>query len=290
VTVFETIRRRIGDCSPAERRVARTLLSGSATVGLDSAGRLAATAGVSGATVTRFVDRLGYASYVDFQTALREEVDARLISPSDLYRRYQEQPFRETALTASHTVLSESVVSTLRDLEVNDFATAVSLVSGATKVFATGGRFSHVLAMRLVHMLQEVRPHTRLVGSNDRLAAVIDAGRRDVALVFDHRRYESETAKFARALDAAGASVILFTDPWLSPIAQIADVVFSIPVESPSPFESLTASLAVVEALVAGVVDALGERGRARFERFGSITDDLVDLWEGDGATRAEGA
>lgn len=58
-------------------------------------------------------------------------------------------------------------------------------------------------------------------------------------------------------------------------------------VSGPAPFESLTPALAVVETLITSVVDALGEPGRKRFERFGEIAERWVHPWP-DGATRVE--
>jgi DNA-binding MurR/RpiR family transcriptional regulator len=66
--VSERIRQRLGTLSPSERRLARALLSGPPTIGLESSVRLAQHAGVSGPTVSRFVtNQLGFGSYADFQ-------------------------------------------------------------------------------------------------------------------------------------------------------------------------------------------------------------------------------
>src|SRR5918911_5276617 len=73
--------------SPAERRVARALLAEYPVAGLESAGRLAERAGVSGATVVRFATRLGFAGYPDLQESLRREVQERMSSPLVLFER-----------------------------------------------------------------------------------------------------------------------------------------------------------------------------------------------------------
>ena len=60
------------------------------------------------------------------------------------------------------------------------------------------------------------------------------------------------------------ATVVLITDPWLSPIADLADHVLTVDVEAPSPYDSMVPSVALVEALVAGVVAKLGKTTRSR--------------------------
>ncbi|HZC41150.1 MAG TPA: MurR/RpiR family transcriptional regulator, partial [Streptosporangiaceae bacterium] len=66
-SVSEQIRQRLGELSPSERRVARALLAGPPTIGLESSARLAAHAGVSTPTVSRFISQLGFGSYAAFQ-------------------------------------------------------------------------------------------------------------------------------------------------------------------------------------------------------------------------------
>ncbi|WP_234326524.1 MurR/RpiR family transcriptional regulator [Streptomyces sp. NRRL S-337] len=61
-----------------------------------------------------------------------------------------------------------------------------------------------------------------------------------------------------------GAKVVLFTDAWLSPVAEFADVVLPARVEAPSPFDSLVAPMALVETLVAAVHARSGPAAEAR--------------------------
>ncbi|HXV92110.1 MAG TPA: hypothetical protein VD813_02330, partial [Pseudonocardia sp.] len=71
-----------------------------------------------------------------------------------------------------------------------------------------------------------------------------------------------------------GGRIILFTDRWLSPVSEIADVVLVCQVDSPSPYDSLVSTMAVVEAVVAGVLSALGDDAR---ERMAAVEQAAVD-------------
>src|SRR5919197_3905640 len=86
--VTERVRRSLGELSRSERKVARALLSGPPTIGLESVSQLAARAGVSGPTVSRFVARLGFDNYAAFQRSLREDLSARVLSPVEVYRSH----------------------------------------------------------------------------------------------------------------------------------------------------------------------------------------------------------
>lgn len=281
--VSERIRQRLGMLSPSERRVARVLLSGPPTIGLESSARLAEHAGVSGPTISRFVThQLGFENYGAFQHALREEISARVQSPVETYRQYRAGQEPADLLSRSGVALGEAVSSTIRNLDQQEFQRAACLLSDTRHhVLATGGWFSHLAAGYLVSILREIRPSVRLVPPvpAERAAALADISRKDVVAVFDFRRYERDTHEFAHAAHAAGARIVLFTDPWLSPIADIADALLPADVNARSPFESLTPTVSVVETLLAAIADSLGDAARAHFERFGGITDRWIRSW-----------
>jgi DNA-binding MurR/RpiR family transcriptional regulator len=290
LSIAEQIRQRLGELSPSERRVARTLLTGPPTIGLESSVRLARFAGVSGPTVSRFIAELGFSSYAAFQRALHEEIAARMMSPAEVYRRHQEGQRSADVLGTSARMLGEAVTASVAGLNPEEFRRAVSLVAdGGRQVLVTGGWFSQLLAGYLVSVLRELRPGVRLVGPSvsDQVGAIADIGRRDTVVAFDFRRYERDTLEIAQAAQAASARILLVTDPWLSPVADIADAVLTAQVLGPAPFESLTPALAVVETLMTSVVDALGEHGRARFERFDEIVERWVRPWP-DGAGKVD--
>jgi DNA-binding MurR/RpiR family transcriptional regulator len=288
----EKIRQRLGGLSPSERRVARALLSGPPTIGLESSVRLARHAGVSGPTVSRFISQLGFANYGAFQRALHDEITARVMSPVELYRQHRAEQEPANLLSASGATLGETVATSLRDLNPEEFYRAASLLADpARQVLTVGGWFSHVVAGYLGEVLRQIRPRVRVVPpiSSERAAAVADIAKKDVVVIFDFRRYEHDTLELARAARAASARIVLLTDPWLSPIAEIADAVLPAQVVGPSPFESLTPTLAVVETLMTAVADALGDDGHRRLERFGSIARLWVKHWPGEESALAGG-
>ncbi len=133
VSIAEKIRQRVGELSPSERRVARALLTGPPTIGLESSVRLARFAGVSGPTVSRFIAELGFGSYADFQRALHEEIAARVMSPVEVYHRHQEGERSADVLGSSARTLGEAVAASVSGLDPQEYGRAVALI-------ADGGR------------------------------------------------------------------------------------------------------------------------------------------------------
>jgi DNA-binding MurR/RpiR family transcriptional regulator len=276
--VTERVRRSLGELSRSERKVARVLLSGPPTIGLESVSQLAARADVSGPTVSRFVARLGFDNYAGFQQALRDDLSARVLSPVDVYRSHLGDP-DHTPLGRAGSALAEAVVGTLAQLSPTDFERAGTLLADERHpVLVAGGWTSHLLAAMLTSLLRPFRRGVLHVPSlaAERAAALADLSRHDTVVLFDYRRYELDTFEFARLAHDRGGRLVLLTDPWLSPIADLADAVLPAQVDGPSPFESLTPTVALVETLATDVARRLGSGGTARLDRYGSIADPWV--------------
>ena len=70
------VRRKLPELHPAERRLGELVCDFPGELASYSASELAALAGVSNATVTRFVRRLGYKSYEDARRDARDEASS----------------------------------------------------------------------------------------------------------------------------------------------------------------------------------------------------------------------
>jgi DNA-binding MurR/RpiR family transcriptional regulator len=57
----------------------------------------------------------------------------------------------------------------------------------------------------------------------------------------------------ARAARERGVEIVLFTDPWASPVAKTAAHVFRVHIEAPSAWDSSVVTLFIVEALIEAV-------------------------------------
>ncbi|WP_405217782.1 MurR/RpiR family transcriptional regulator [Agrococcus sp. Ld7] len=272
-TLSAIVRDALESLSAGERKVGRTLLANYPIAGLETVAELARRAGVSPPTVVRFVTRLGFTGYPDFQRRLMREVHERLGSPLEQYGRAELQPSADDLARAAR-IFSTGIASTLDDLPQSEFDRAVVLLSESRQRIALlGGRFSRMLAEYLGAHLALLRRDVVVIDDSElaRLAAISDVRPGDVLVVFDYRRYDSQVINVAQQASERGAEIVLFTDRWLSPAADVAATVLPAEVHAPSPFDSLVPALALVEAVIAGVTDALGEAGRRRLEAIESM-------------------
>lgn len=231
--------------------------------------RFAERAKVSPPTVTRFITKLGFRGYPEFQEALRIEVQARLSSPLMRYRGDEPGRGTDSVLSDALDVASHNLKATLDVLSHRDVNEAVELLADVRRrVMVLGGRVSAPLARYLARQLHLLRPGIGLVDAERSAPAqqLIDMRKSDVLVVFDYRRYQADTIESARVASAQGCSVILFTDPWLSPASAGARQVIVTSVDTVGPFDSLVGAMAVVEAVVAAVLSRLGPRAHSRME------------------------
>ncbi|MBK0422191.1 MurR/RpiR family transcriptional regulator [Leucobacter sp. CSA2] len=271
-SVATRIRERMGDCSPAERKVARALLAAYPVAGFETVAGLAELAEVSGATVVRFTTRLGYSGFPDFQRALREELEQRSASPSSLYGRtgIAARPAAPGDLAALAEAPAEDLRATFGGLSDHDFETTVrALADPKRRIWLVGGRYSGFLAQYLSASLEQLRPGVRMVPQMASLrgAALGGFDAKDVLIAFDFRRYETETRRIVQLARSRKSTVVLVTDRWVSPCAGDADTVLTSVAAERGPFDSVVPVMALIEALFEATLARIGEPARARIER-----------------------
>ncbi len=265
--VAELVRQRHPELSPAERKLARVLLATYPIAGLESVARFADRAGVSAPTVTRFIAKLGFKGYPDFQEVLRNEVQARLSSPLARYQAEPTAPQTDSLVSTSLATAQRNLHATLELLSHHDVEELVDLlVDMKRRILVLGGRVSGSLARHLAGQLHLLRPGVALVDQERAAQQLIDLRKGDVLVVFDYRRYQADTIERARLVAADGVNVVLFTDPWLSPASAFASQVVVTSVETVGAFDSLVGAMAVLEAVVAAVLARLGPRAQARMQ------------------------
>jgi len=279
-TIGEEIRERLGEMTPSERRVARTLLATYPTAGLESLPQLAEGSGVTGPTVLRFVRKIGFDGYPDFQRSLRQEVQARTEGLPSLYRTKGGSQ-DDDVLRQSHEAFTSALDATLTSSSLEqDLAPVVALLADPKRrIWFAGGRFSQFVASYLCLQMRMLRPGCAVVGESPqrRKLDTYEISRRDVVCLFDYRRYQQDTIAAGKVAADHGAVVVVFTDPWLSPAVEHARHVLISHADSASPFDSLLGAFALTEVIAAKVVVALGERGRTRVAELETVVEGLHD-------------
>ncbi|WAX97077.1 MurR/RpiR family transcriptional regulator [Aminobacter sp. NyZ550] len=256
-SVAEQITEKIDTMPAGERRAAQTLIAAYPLIGLKTVAEFSQQAGVSSPTILRFVARLGFQNYPEFQSALQDELAAQLQSPAS--RTTTSSPLPASTAPILEAVL-ENIRETFRHISDRQLADIVAQLAGPKgHVYLVGGRFTDPLARYMAAHLNLIRPDvTHLVGQEslwrDKL---IDMGKRDTLLIFDIRRYQDSLIRFAEKAHARGATIILFTDQWLSPIARFARHVIAGRTAVPSAWDSSSALFVAAETVIGALTSKL---------------------------------
>lgn len=251
----------------SEIAVVREMLANYPAAGLDTIAALARRARVSDPTVLRLVTKLGFGGFPQFQRELLDEVEERLSSPLAMLPS-REPELRRKDLYDSFLKSCMGGLEAARHLmPAADLCAAVDLiVDPKLRVHFLGGRFSRFLAGLMRSHVMQLRPGTTVIEgpAADLVDGMVDLGPRDLLVVFDYRRYQRDIGRFCRGAAARGARILLFTDPWRSPIADCAEVTLMAPVATISPYDTMVPALAQVEAVIAALVARLMPTARKR--------------------------
>lgn len=274
-TVEDQLRLALPDLTRTERLLATHILSHYPVAALGSITQLAKAAQVSTPTVVRLAQKLGYRGYPDFQSALRGEVEAMLVSPLAKHEK--------AGLLAEGHILNRMAEATLKNLQATigqigqgDFDGAVGLLADVErKVFVLGGRITHALADYFCALLAVTRPGVTLMSDNSTTwpPALLDMAPGDILVVFDIRRYENAVLNLTEMAQEQGVEIILITDRWVSPAAAHSRHMLPCHIEAPSAWDSVVAPVVVIESLLAAVQDRIWPKTEARMKRLEGLYD-----------------
>lgn len=252
--IAELITDRLGSMPAGERRAAQTLIANYPLIGLKTVAEFSQAAGVSSPTILRFVSRLGFQNYPEFQSSLQDELAAQLQSPAS--RTSRPHALADSAVSPLLEATLDNMRETFRhlsDAQLDEIAERLSDRRG--HVFLIGGRFTDPLARYMAAHLAILRPNVFHLDGQESIwrDRLIDMGKRDVLMIFDIRRYQESLVSFAELAHGRGVQIILFTDQWLSPIARFARHVIAGRTAVPSAWDSSAALFVVSEAVIGAV-------------------------------------
>src|SRR5699024_6605009 len=134
------------------------------SAGLASITSLARAANVSSPTVLRLVHKLSFSGYPDFQSALREELAAQLVSPLAKHERWSGAAPEEHVLNRFAAAVAGNLQASLGLIDPAEFDRVAALFADpGRQIMAAGGRITRTLADYLCVHLSLIRPDVLLI-------------------------------------------------------------------------------------------------------------------------------
>lgn len=263
-----------------ERKLCTALLLDYPFAGLEPIQALAKKTKTSPPSISRFVTKLGFSGYQDFQRHLIDELKDGNRSPLDLHQdnRAIQGEFLEDFVTRATALLSESTTAITKA----QFERVCALFADEKRnIYVIGGRISDAIALYLSRHLRQMRSNVYHLPSDPEIwpEYLLRMKPRDVLFVVDFRRYQPSLEQLAvRAANRQGAQVVVLTDKWLSPVANVANEVIATPIESGTVWDSYVGALVLMEALVTRIAENSWSKSKKRIERWDSLRLDQGEI------------
>lgn len=275
ITIAEELRSKLESLTPSERKPAQWLLANYPMAGLETVSNFASQSGVSAPTVLRLLAKMGFESYPQFQTRLRDEVKARLASPlnrgegTGSTETFESKPAMPTvdSLSKHARAATANIQALLDSVARADFNATVELLGDQNrKVGLIGGRITDAIARYCHQHLRLVRPEVFRITNHAATwpETLADLSKGDVIVVFDARRYQKDVELFAEQAAAQGAVIILITDQWLSPVSRFARHIFPLHIDVQARWDSHAATLVLIEAMIGALLENNWDRIKDR--------------------------
>lgn len=272
MTLEERITARYPELTPQERRAADTLLDQAGDLPTYRATELARLAGVSKATMSRLVRRLGYDSFEGLRAHLRRQRGRGLPVAVEPVPALRDRLAQEIAyLTHAYAGLSDTLL--------DDVARALA---AARQVVVVGRRGSFPVAIELRRNLAQVRDGVLLSPAPGQSLAedLAGLGPDDVVVVVSFRRHAAGVVAAVDRLVADGVRVLLIADPTLRVLAARATWWVECPVGYEGAFDAHTAGTSLVAALSDAVLARVPD-GARRIESIDRAYAALAEIEEG---------
>ena len=244
---------QMDDLTPSEKKLAALFRGEYPHLAFDNLTDIGAKAGVGKATVTRFVQRLGYPNFYDFSKTLRDEVVQHMDSP--LYRLSRMNPESIDAAPDKMFIeyLDAAILNLQRTKELHsgkNFTAAVDLLADAKRPLYLMGAVSAEGLMRYFSIfLSYFRGNVTLLDGNVSIMAhrISRVDPDAVLLTFSYDRYPKITGNTMRVFHQAGCQTILITERRSCPLLRHTTVPIFVEAEGPSMLKSRCAGLAVLK-------------------------------------------
>lgn len=268
--ILQMIEQKYGTLSKANRVLADFVRENIQLVPFMSIKELAAGAGVSEASVTRFTRALSFSGFAEFIACSRQEIQQSLTPWDRIKRTVEIHPSEhksslKSMIDRSITSLGQLYTETLE----TNFTASVSLITRARRVYVIGGRSSISVAVYLGSILNNLREGVVLLRQGD-FSQLADVGPDDCLIAIGFARYTRITVETAACCYGKGCPVIAITDGRSSPLALSPEYLLSI---APSSSYPVADAMSIAMYLTTSVAEAVPESSLKRMENMEQLGD-----------------
>lgn len=279
-SILERIKMYQKQFSGKQKILANYILENYQTASFLNSTNLAKAAGVSGSTVIRFADELGYDGFPKMKAAMYQliqqdinTVDAFITNEKNNHKieDKQEKGIFSPCIRSFHKIEQA--------LDVTQLDQLAKFLSEADHLYIVGFQGSEFLAVYMSYYLSKVRKNVhRIVKLDSTLFEALSTGqemKKNAALIYAFPRYPVQTIKTAKYLQAQGIPIACMTTPDNNPISELADLVIPFDIDYHSYIDHLAPVVYISELIgkkMANMQKDASIKQLEAFEKYAKIT------------------
>ena len=280
---ISTLKDKLPNLSPRLKLVAKYIVDHSSDFGLDPIRQTAKKSGVSTYTLVRMAKVLGFASFDE----LREPFRHALVFSSEMVERPGwiedlRSSGRSGYVQADSAANTIAVVrSSLERQSSDQMARVVAMMLGARNVYLTAVRASYGIAYYFHYVGRMALPSLQLIPRH--MSSAVDelneAGPDDVLIAITFTPYSRETIEACKFAQKRGVKLIMVTDSDIISTEFTPDEILVVSVVSTHHFCCYAGAVAVMENLLALLVEVGGKDAKSRIKTYEDIRLENNAYW-----------
>lgn len=236
-------------------------------VALMNAPQIAREAGVSEATLTRFVYTMGFNSFSEFLLELRKE------TINNKGGHFRQEPYSGSDDFIYQRVFDVEIDlmnETLKNIDPASFETSVNLLSECDHLLLIGGPIHHYISLYASNFMCAFRDNIHVIQQADMsfVSLLNSISSKSAALVFSYPRYSSEVQKMTEILSKKKVPIIGVTDSKLSPIVPLSRTYLITPQKYIILADASASAMALVHALMVAMYRKNSGSIKKRLEKY----------------------
>lgn len=269
------VRQALPDLHPAEKRLGEFVCDFPGELASYSAQELAALAHVSKATVTRFIQRLGYETYEEARRHARAEKQ----TGSRLFLANALDPSGGQSVNAHVAQAIANLEATFLAITDSQIEAVTDCMMAARKVWVMGFRSSYPFASYLQWQLtQVIEEIVAIPGPGQTLGEhLVSLGPEDIIIFFAMRRRVAQLDSILSHIRKTKARLLYITDENAA-FEGGATWHFQCQTLAPGPQFNHTAVMALCHLLITRCLEKAGVEGRKRLRHIEMLNERLDEL------------
>lgn len=260
-----------------EKRIAEYIISNPEKVSDMSALDLGKVLNTSDASVVRFSKNIGFKGFSDLKTYLKIQINSFKKPQNKILEKWNN--FQSENDIVDKIVKSDlkNIESFLSQIDVKKVEETVTSLLSSRKVFVIGMGCSRGVAQFISWHMKRIGVDVELLQESGigLLESLVHLKEMDTVLFFTFPRYLIDEVQISKLIKKRGAKLILITSELFSDISVNSDIVFKVPVDNDSFFNSYMVPMELCNIILTSIYEKNKDRIYKELEEMSSFKDYL---------------